>query len=322
MSIPNREPNRAEGEAVNLKNDGDTTLHRAAADKQIELMLVYGLAMYKRPLLCNPILPCEQPTRIVLILSVTVQKLENCEKREGQCQARTQISREERKSNTNSPRANGAICRLAIYFTSGGEWTPWSIPVFVLANFATFAAAMHFNLCLRGRSWSRDNGSCKIGQDGAVERYKVVYQNQGWRLITAMLWHADVVHILLNNSILAVFGFGLQQLFSFMRGGTIYLSSGFGGSILSLLFVQDGMAVGASCAIYGVIGAMIFKLINNFRHIGGLLTGFLLGFVLPQHGWVNSQDHSDDAHANKPKYNRYQYLLWLLGLALLIIGQV
>lgn len=49
----------------------------------VQLMLVYGLAMYKRPLLCNPILLCEQPTRIVLILSVAVQKLENCEKEKG-----------------------------------------------------------------------------------------------------------------------------------------------------------------------------------------------------------------------------------------------
>ncbi|KAL0308138.1 UNVERIFIED_CONTAM: RHOMBOID-like protein 2 [Sesamum angustifolium] len=92
----------------------------------------------------------------------------------------------------------------------------------------------------------------------------------------------------------------------------IYLLSGIGGSILSSLFIQRSISVGASGALFGLLGAMLSELftnwtiytnkaaavftliviiainlavgilphVDNFAHIGGFLTGFLLGFVL------------------------------------------
>lgn len=49
-----------------------------------------------------------------------------------------------------------------------------------------------------------------------------------------------------------------------VRVGLIYLVSGFGGSILSSLFLQESISVGASGALFGLLGAMLSELLTNW----------------------------------------------------------
>lgn len=65
--------------------------------------------------------------------------------------------------------------------------------------------------------------------------------------------------------------------------------------------------------------------VDNFAHIGGFLTGFLLGFVFlirPQFGWVNQRyaplNYSPERA--KPKFKKYQCILWVLSLVILVVG--
>jgi membrane associated rhomboid family serine protease len=44
----------------------------------------------------------------------------------------------------------------------------------------------------------------------------------------------------------------------------VYLVSGFGGSVLSVLFLREGVSVGASGALFGLLGAMLSELITNW----------------------------------------------------------
>jgi membrane associated rhomboid family serine protease len=46
--------------------------------------------------------------------------------------------------------------------------------------------------------------------------------------------------------------------------GLVYLVSGFGGSVLSVLFIRNGVSVGASGALFGLLGAMLSELITNW----------------------------------------------------------
>lgn len=65
--------------------------------------------------------------------------------------------------------------------------------------------------------------------------------------------------------------------------------------------------------------------VDNFAHIGGFISGFLLGFVFlirPQFGYV-SKKHIPMGYivtSNKPKYKPYQYILWLVSMILLVLG--
>lgn len=73
------------------------------------------------------------------------------------------------------------------------------------------------------------------------------------------------------------------------------------------------------------LGVGILPHVDNFAHIGGFLTGFLLGFVFlirPQFGWV-SQKYASPAYNSAPvksKFKTYQYILWVVSLILLIVG--
>lgn len=49
-----------------------------------------------------------------------------------------------------------------------------------------------------------------------------------------------------------------------VKVGMVYLLSGFGGSILSALFIQQNISVGASGALFGLLGAMLSELITNW----------------------------------------------------------
>lgn len=46
--------------------------------------------------------------------------------------------------------------------------------------------------------------------------------------------------------------------------GLLYVISGFGGSLLSALFIQSNISVGASSALFGLLGAMLSELITNW----------------------------------------------------------
>ncbi|KAJ6804154.1 RHOMBOID-like protein 3 isoform X1 [Iris pallida] len=189
---------------------------------------------------------------------------------------------------------------------------------------------------------------------GALEWDRVVHQHQAWRLVTCIWLHAGVIHVLANMLSLVFIGIRLEQQFGFIRIGVIYLLSGFGGSVLSCLFIRNNISVGASGALFGLLGAMLSELfsnwtiytnkaaalfsllviivinlavgilphVDNFAHIGGFLTGFLLGFVLlirPQFGWV--ERHSlPPASQVKLKHKTYQYILLVIALMLLIAG--
>ncbi|XP_061979786.1 RHOMBOID-like protein 2 [Populus nigra] len=272
----------------------------------------------------------------------------------------------------------GNSSNLPSYYveTAEKQWTSWLIPMFVVANIAVFIVVMYVNDCPKKNLGSerscvpkflgrfsfqplKENplfgpSSATLEKMGALEWNKVVRGDQGWRLITCMWLHAGVIHVLANMLSLVFIGIRLEQQFGFVRVGLIYLVSGFGGSIFSSLFIQRNISVGASGALFGLLGAMLSELltnwtiysnkiaalltlvviiainlavgilphVDNFAHIGGFFTGFLLGFVLllrPQFGWVESQHFRADAHV-KSKHKAYQYMFLLAAAVLLIVG--
>lgn len=281
------------------------------------------------------------------------------------------------RAGTEKPRANNSYNPNQYYAgTQEHQWTSWLIPMFVVANIIVFIVAMFVNNCPRNNTGMdgkcvakflgrlsfqplRENplfgpSSSTLEKLGALRWSKVVHGHQGWRLVTCIWLHAGVIHLLANMLSLIFIGIRLEQQFGFVRVGIIYLLSGLGGSILSALFIQNNISVGASGALFGLLGAMLSELltnwsiytnkaaalltliviiainlavgilphVDNFAHIGGFLAGFLLGFILllrPQFGWMESRNLPADTRV-KSKHKRYQYILLLVASALLIAG--
>ncbi|KAK7272064.1 hypothetical protein RJT34_28441 [Clitoria ternatea] len=259
------------------------------------------------------------------------------------------------------------------------RWFPWLVPLFVVANVVVFITTMYVNDCPKNSF--RDScvasflgrfsfqplkenplfgpSSSTLEKMGALQVDKVVHQHQVWRLVSCIWLHGGVVHVLANMLSLVFIGIRLEQEFGFVRIGFLYVISGFGGSLLSALFIQEGISVGASGALFGLLGGMLSELlinwtiyankfaalltliviivlnlavgilphVDNFAHIGGFVTGFLLGFVFlirPQFKWI-SQRNSHSRHASprvKYKHKPYQYALWVISFILLLAGLI
>ncbi len=131
-----------------------------------------------------------------------------------------------------------------------------------------------------------------------------------YRLFTSMFIHAGILHLLCNMYCLYILGPQLESFFGKIKFLLIYLFSGISGNLMSMLFTS-GASVGASGAIFGLFGAMLYfgyhyrvylgnimksqliplilmnllfgfamKGIDNAAHIGGLIGGALITIAL------------------------------------------
>ncbi|XWS61127.1 hypothetical protein CRYUN_Cryun07bG0098700 [Craigia yunnanensis] len=142
---------------------------------------------------------------------------------------------------------------------------------------------------------------------GALGWTKVVLNHQGWRLITCILLHAGVIHLLANMLSLVFIGIRREQQFGFVRIEILYLLSGFGGSVLSSLFIQNIFSIGASGALFGLLGAMLSELITNWT------------IYTNKFGWLERRNLPAGTRL-KSKYMPYQCVMWLVSVVLLVVG--
>jgi len=95
--------------------------------------------------------------------------------------------------------------------------------------------------------------------------YLIVEQKELWRLVAPVYLHAGIVHFLINMLIFLQIGVRLEWVHGTLRVGFIYLLSGVFGVVMGAIFSGSTIGVGASGAIFGLIGASIGDLIQNWR---------------------------------------------------------
>jgi membrane associated rhomboid family serine protease len=96
---------------------------------------------------------------------------------------------------------------------------------------------------------------------------------QWWRVATAAFTHASPLHLGLNMLALLLFGSELERQLGRVRYLTVYLGSALGGAVALQLFGEYFQgAVGASAAIYGLLGAFGVVLVQQRQDLRGLLT--------------------------------------------------
>jgi membrane associated rhomboid family serine protease len=94
-----------------------------------------------------------------------------------------------------------------------------------------------------------------------------------WRVVTAAFTHASPLHVGLNMLALLLFGSELERQLGRARYLTVYLVSALGGAVALQLFgAYFQGAVGASAAIYGLLGAFGVVLVQQRQDLRGLLT--------------------------------------------------
>lgn len=151
-------------------------------------------------------------------------------------------------------------------------------------------------------------------QYGAIYPPYILEDGEYWRLFTATFMHFGVSHLLNNMVMLASAGQILERALGKIKFLVLYLVGGIGGSLLSYCqMINSGeykVAAGASGAIFGIIGALVWVVIvhkgkyenltgkgmfmmialclyygvataniDNWGHIGGLVAGFLMCMI-------------------------------------------
>ena len=89
-----------------------------------------------------------------------------------------------------------------------------------------------------------------------------------WRFLTPALLHGSLPHIAFNMYALLSFGVSLERFFGHGRFFLLYVVSAFAGNVASFLF-SPGYSVGASTAIFGLLGAEAVFLIQNRKVFPG-----------------------------------------------------
>lgn len=113
-----------------------------------------------------------------------------------------------------------------------------------------------------------------------------VRDGQIWRLVTSMFIHGGMIHLIGNLFALLLAGALLEPVFGPTRFAVCYFVSGIAGGIASINWHPSTVSVGASGAIFGLLGAIIgFSVMNKSKasfakkHVLGLVL-YLLGYNL------------------------------------------
>lgn len=142
----------------------------------------------------------------------------------------------------------------------------------------------------------------------------LIAQGQWWRLVSCLFLHGNLLHLGFNGYALFILGPLLERFYGPRRFLALYVLSGVGASLASFWFTQ-GPSVGASGAVFGLLGAlMVFGFrqrrrlparisralgagmapwvvinlviglipglpIDNAAHVGGLVVGSALALV-------------------------------------------
>lgn len=84
------------------------------------------------------------------------------------------------------------------------------------------------------------------------------------RLVYVVLSYAWISFVFAIIILDAFFQYLNLSFFVPVKIGTLYFISGFGGSLMSSLFIQSSISVGASGALFGLLGSMLSELITNW----------------------------------------------------------
>jgi membrane associated rhomboid family serine protease len=103
-----------------------------------------------------------------------------------------------------------------------------------------------------------------------------VAHGQWWRLFTSMFLHASFFHLLINMYSLFFVGSIMEQLIGRWRFLLLYLASGLAGSAGALLISPLTPTVGASGAIFGVLGGLFVLERRGNIATGGQIAGLIV----------------------------------------------
>lgn len=156
------------------------------------------------------------------------------------------------------------------------------------------------------------SGGSRVFNDFALWGPAIDIGHDYWRLITSGFLHSGIIHIGFNMYILYWIGRMIEPALGHARFGALYFASLLAGSCGALVMSPNAVTVGASGAVFGLLGAafvlqrergidpmrsgigplILFNLVLGFiipnvsvgGHIGGLIGGVVCAFAMERLG--------------------------------------
>ena len=113
-----------------------------------------------------------------------------------------------------------------------------------------------------------------------VNSFDLVKSGQVFRLFTSMFVHFGIFHLFFNMYTLYIVGTRVEDFFGKTKYLLIYLISGICGSLLSISFHPDAVSAGASGAIFGLFGSLLYFGYNYRGYIGAIVRSQILPLVI------------------------------------------
>lgn len=138
-------------------------------------------------------------------------------------------------------------------------------------------------------------------QYGAMYEPLVTEGHEYYRLITSLFLHFGIQHLLNNMVMLGALGYQLENEIGRIKFLLIYFISGIGGNLCSLYWnVSHGeqvISAGASGAIFGLMGALLYIVAVNRGRLGRLSgRGMLIMVALSLYFGLTSSGVDNSAH--------------------------
>lgn len=169
---------------------------------------------------------------------------------------------------------------------------------------------------------------------------EVIRNGEYWRILTGGVLHGGLLHIYFNSQALYGIGSMIEHLSNRAHIAIVMLLAIIGGGLMSVIFMPEATSVGASGGIMGLIGYLAifgyrrkqqlppdflrtvlinigfiaafgiiaYQIIDNFAHLGGLLTGALYGVI----------QVPGDPHRNPRQTSAVVKALGVLSLAVIL----
>lgn len=186
------------------------------------------------------------------------------------------------------------------------QWITLFNTILIVANIIIYLLSHHTSIL---------GESANVLQNGALSWYRIKEESEFYRLLTSMFLHSDFEHLANNMLVLFFVGDNLERAAGKIKYLIIYFGSGIiaGISSISYNMIKDSLvlSIGASGAIFGIVGAMVYILlvnkgrmedissrqiilftifslyggiananIDNIAHIGGFIGGIILALIL------------------------------------------
>lgn len=148
---------------------------------------------------------------------------------------------------------------------------------------------------------SRESGKEHLVLSGALYWPAIVFQNEYYRLFTYMFLHDSASHLMNNMLVLFFLGDNLERIAGKWRYLIFYFGSGLIAGIVSVVYNMvnnyNVISIGASGAIFGVVGAMVNIVIRNRGRVENISARQMILFVIfSLYGGLTSQGVDNAAH--------------------------